>query len=166
MDAASRATSVPPAHRHPDVRSPQGRPVIDAVASHGDDLAAALQRLNDPQLLCRCHPREHRGSSDGDVQLRLAQRVELRAAQHGVALAFHQSGVAGDRKRRGGGVSGDHDDAHAGTAAIQQGLRDVVAQRVPERDQADRLVARVGRRDAVRTTRSGNGDDAQALPGP
>ena len=55
--AASRATSVPErAHGDADVGLLQGRAVVDAVAGHGDDVAAGLQRPGDAQLVLRGDP--------------------------------------------------------------------------------------------------------------
>src|SRR6185312_15761528 len=42
------------AHGHADVGRAQGRPVVDAVPGHRDDVTAAAQRSGDAQLVLRC----------------------------------------------------------------------------------------------------------------
>ena len=47
------------AHGHADVGPAQRRGVVHAVAGHGHDVAAALERLDDPHLVLGRHPGAH-----------------------------------------------------------------------------------------------------------
>ena len=47
----ARDVGADPAHRDADVGALQRRRIVDAVAGHRDELAARLQRLDDPDLL-------------------------------------------------------------------------------------------------------------------
>ena len=47
------------AHGHADVGLAQGRGVVDAVAGHGHDVAAALQRAHDADLVLGGDPGAH-----------------------------------------------------------------------------------------------------------
>jgi hypothetical protein len=42
-------------HGDADIREAERRGVVDAVADHGDNIAAALQFLDDPRLVRRQH---------------------------------------------------------------------------------------------------------------
>ena len=106
------------AHRHADVGGAQRRPVVDAVAGHRDDLAAALQCLDDAKLLRRHDAGEDADGRDGLLALRLAHRVELGAGQDRAVARADQPGLARDRQGRRRRVAGDHDDADAGAPAL------------------------------------------------
>ena len=54
----ARDVGAVPAHRDADVRLAQRGRVVHAVARHRDDVAAALERLDDAQLLLRRDARE------------------------------------------------------------------------------------------------------------
>ena len=76
------------AHRHADVGALERRRVVDAVAGHGDDVAAALERLDDPQLVLRVHARVDPDVLDLRGQLLVGHRRELGAGDD--ALPFEQ----------------------------------------------------------------------------
>ena len=79
MSAASRATSVPEQpHGDADIGLFEGRRIVDPVAGDRHHLAAALQRLNDAQLLLR------RGA--GKDHLGLFQFPVEMASAHGAHL--------------------------------------------------------------------------------
>ena len=91
-------------------RASGGR-VVDAVARHGDDLAARLQLLDQGQLLVRAHPAANR----------LGRQPELAA-----------DGLGG-----GPLIAGEHHGANAGLAARRDRLLDPRPHRVGEGDQAE-----------------------------
>jgi len=53
IPALSIATSVPVTHGDANIRSRQRRSVIDAIASHGDDVASAAKFLDFPIFVLR-----------------------------------------------------------------------------------------------------------------
>ena len=58
--AASRATSAAPIDGNADVGGMQRRRIVDPVTHEPDDVAAMLEREDDPVLLRRRHAREDR----------------------------------------------------------------------------------------------------------
>ena len=99
------------AHRHADVGGLQRGRIVHAVAGHGDDRAARLQRLDDAQLVL---------GIDARVDRHLAHRAPERVVGHLLELrAGDRTPLASDAELRGddrgGGrmVAGDHDRADA-----------------------------------------------------
>ena len=64
MTAARLATSVPAAHRDPDVGLLQRGRVVDAVAGHGDDLALAAEHVHQADLVLRGDAGDHADIGD------------------------------------------------------------------------------------------------------
>ena len=90
----------------PDLRLPQRRRVVRAVAAHADHVAVALQSLHQPVLLLRHDAREHAEF----VRAQLVGKALRRANGAGDA------DLAGDRRRRDRRVAGHHDGADAHVA--------------------------------------------------
>ena len=88
--------------------------IVHAVAGHRDDVALALQHLDQPDLVLRSHPRDHADPVDGGVRFRVAHRREL-GARHRAALDAEFSGDRGGRDRV---VSGDHPHPDARTVRL------------------------------------------------
>ena len=82
------------AHRDADVGLLERRRVVDAVAGHGDDLAAALERVDDAQLVLGIHARVDADVLDDVVELVVGHRLELVPGDD--PLAFEQADLGAD----------------------------------------------------------------------
>ena len=73
------------AHRDPDIGGLERRRIVDAVAGHRHDLAAALEALDDPQLVFGIDPRIHLNLVDNAIELGVADCRQIGPAQHAPA---------------------------------------------------------------------------------
>ena len=103
MSAASLLTSVPvmPIATPMSARRSAGR-VVDAVAGHRDDRAAAPPGVDDPQLLLGVRPRVDRDVGDDRVEGGVVELLELGAGQ-GPAAVAQDADPSGDRGARSAG---------------------------------------------------------------
>jgi hypothetical protein len=124
-------------HRDADVGQAQRRRVVDAVAGHCHDVPAALERLDDAQLVERGDAGDHRGALQARGELFLAEVGDFRAGQHRVVIDG-QAGGERDRARGRGVVAGQHDHRHAGLPAAAHWVGHRGAQRVGDRQEAER----------------------------
>ena len=142
------------AHGDADVGLLERRRVVDAVAGHRHDLARALERAHEPQLVLGSDAREHRGLPRGAVERMVVERVELATRER----CARQPESRGDRAGGRHVVAGDHlhVDARrpAGAHRSQRGL----ARRIDERGESEEP-------EAVGPTLLGQGEDAHALVG-
>ena len=153
MCAASRATSVPmrPMATPMSARAQRGR-VVHAVAGHRHDLAALLQRPDDPDLVLGRHARVH-----PHVAHPLAQRLtrecgQLRPGQHRpVSVVDPQA--AGDGSRGGGVVAGDHHRRMPAVRHVATALARLLARRVQQPHQPQERAAPAPTSAAVRGER-------------
>jgi hypothetical protein len=132
-----------------------------------DDFPAALQRLDDADLLRRVD-----AGIDAHLRHPLRQRFvrqlrELGPGQHLRAVGGDAE-LARDRERRGRVIAGDHHRRDAGGAAYGDGVLRLLPRRVDEADQADegevRLDPRaIGRRRRRAQDPPGDGQHPQAL---
>ena len=100
------------AHRHADVGLLERRRVVDAVAGHRHDVAVALQRVDDPQLVLRRHARVDRRPPRRLGHAVIVERRQL-GAGHGARRPSAEAEVAGDRRGGERVVAGDHHDPYA-----------------------------------------------------
>ena len=106
------------AHGHADMGGFQGRRIVDAVASHGGDVAIGAQGMDDFDLMRWRNAGKHCDAIDAPRQLRLVHGIELGTAHH---LALQPQLVA-DGRRRQLVVAGDHLDLDTGTPAVGDGV--------------------------------------------
>ena len=123
------------AHGHADVRSAQGRGVVDAVAGHGDRVALRLQGVDDPHLVLRGDARVHAGGGYGPGQGLVVHRLQLPAGEDRGA-PFDDAQVRCDASGGGRVVAGDHEDAHARPVRLGHGHGRLGARRVDDADDA------------------------------
>ena len=130
----ARHIGATPPHRHADIGGPERGRVIHPVAGHGNDRAAGLQRLDDPQFLFG----QDTGKDGGG--LNRGRKVGIRHCGQCGAVDGHISanpGVPGDGQRRGRVVAGDHDDLDSGRFALGHGGGNRRAQRVGKAHEAE-----------------------------
>ena len=113
------------AHGDADVGLLEGGGVVDAVAGDRDDLAHALQDLDDAQLLLRGHAREDDLALEGFPQVVVRGLLELDAREDARVGTLDDADLASDRDGRQAVVAGDHDDADAGATALGDGVGDL-----------------------------------------
>ena len=95
-------------HRHADVGALEGRCVVDAVAGHRDDLAVALERVDDAQLVLGVHARVDADVLDLSGELVVGHLLELDAGHD--AVAVQDADLLGDGAGGERVVAGDHRD--------------------------------------------------------
>ena len=106
------------------------------VAGHGGDVALALQRLHDLELVLGGHAGVH-----GDLRSRLVERrlvghrVELIAGE-GLAALFDDAQIGSDAGRGERVVAGDHHRADAGAMRFGHGITHFGTRRVDDADHA------------------------------
>ena len=136
MAAASLATSVP--------RIPIATPtfaffsaarIVDAVAEHGDDLAAGLKRLHDDELVLRRHPAERARTADRLIPFGTGQRIELAAVQ-AVISGTEDAELTPHRFGREPLIAGQHQRAEARGAQPRDRLLDASGRRIGESEEA------------------------------
>ena len=108
------------AHRDADMGSAQRGRVVDAVASHRDDVAVGFQGLHDAQLLLRCDAGADADGTHAFAQGFVIKGVHLIAGQK-IFGAFGQAGLLGDRARGSRIVAGNHQHADTGCTAFGDG---------------------------------------------
>ena len=133
MVAACLATSVPRAHRNADVCALQGRRVVDAIASHGDDMTTCLQRTNDPVFVLRRDACEHSYALDPSRELIVIHPVELDAG-HDIAL---EAQFRCDRRGGRAVIAGDHLDRDSGLLALIERQPGFAARRIDDAYQTE-----------------------------
>ena len=122
------------AHGHADVGPTQGGRVVHPVAGHGHDVAAALQRAHDADLVL--------GGDPGDDADLVEPAGEVVVVRDPVQVGAGDR-VAGDAEVGGDGpgghrvVTGDHPDSDARVAALGDGLAGLGAGRVDDADERD-----------------------------
>ena len=105
-------------HGDADVGGLQRRRVVDAVASHGHDVATRLQCLDDAQLVFGRDTGEH-----GGFLHQFGQCGRVEAVEHAAFVRLAgQAEFAGDGRRRDGVIAGDHLHRHAGGPAQADGF--------------------------------------------
>ena len=128
------------AHRHADVGLLQGRRVVDAVAGHGDDLAAPLEGLDELQLVLRRDAGEDAGCRNDPVETCDVESLEF-AGMHGRERPAERVAVEPELPTdlRCGGrlVSGDHDGPDPRLATRGDGVLHLIPERVDHPDEAD-----------------------------
>ena len=118
----------PVAHGHADLGGTQGRRIVDPIAGDRDEMAAALQGLDDRQLLLRRDPGEDACRSAQPVQhLRTGpgRLGDLGTGRDPIPVsrrAVHQIEVVGDASRRDRVIARHHGDLDAGTPAGLHGI--------------------------------------------
>jgi hypothetical protein len=113
----TRHLGAPPAHRDADVGLGQGRRVVDAVADHRDDLALALEKADQIELLLRVDPRKDALSCDPFACGigRVLQARKLLSGRHG-RVGPRDANIAGDGQRRARMVAGSHRNTYSRAA--------------------------------------------------
>ena len=104
------------AHRHADIGALQRRRIVDAVAGHRRHRAIRLQRLHQAQLvlgLVRANTVTSRATSSGSASS--SRSMRLPGDDLGIGGELE---LAGDRRRRGGMIAGDHLHARCRPAAF------------------------------------------------
>ena len=106
-------------HGDADMGVLEGGRVVDAVAGDGDEMAVALERPDDGQLLDRLHPRVDAGRPRQRVERRFPGGLRLRhlLARDDLRLREVDSRLPRDGARGPRVVAGDHDDLDAGLPA-------------------------------------------------
>jgi hypothetical protein len=107
--------------------------VVDAVAGHGDDVALALEHVDEAHLVLRCDPCDDADVPDLGVELFVAQGRELGAGK-GTAL---DSELSGNRGRRRHVVAGDHPCANARFLTARDRVPRLLARRVDDGHQGE-----------------------------
>ena len=134
-------------HRHPHMRGLQGRCVVHAIARHGHDLTAGLQRLHDAQFLRRGNAGTHAHRLQARPQFSVTQSCHGVAGQQrfigGVVSAGQQVRLPGNGAGRGRVITGDHHHPNTGAEALRHGLGNLGAQRVGQAQQTDKLKRKV-----------------------
>ena len=125
------------AHGDADVGGLERGRVVDAVAGHGDDMALALQRADDAQLVFGIDAGEHAHVLDDGIELGVVHGAQLGAGDDPRA-GLEDVQFARDRLGRRGVVAGDHDGADV-RAAAQRATASFTsgARRVDHADQAE-----------------------------
>ena len=124
------------AHRNPDVSGLHRRGIVDAVAGHRHDMAEALQRPHDSQLLLGRHTRvDHRVGGDSPER-GVVERVDLRPSD-GPRGRDGEAELAPHRQGRGGMVTGDHHRPDAGRAAPSDRRLRLLARWIDHADKPD-----------------------------
>jgi hypothetical protein len=87
--------------------------IVDAIASHGDNIADCLVRADDSQFVLWGNPGVN-GCLGGDCrQLAIVQPIEFRAADYAINRRFEQPQASGDRRGSRYVVACDHGNADA-----------------------------------------------------
>src|SRR3990170_4047536 len=68
-----------PAHGDADVRTFEGRGIVDPIPGDGHDVSVRLQGFDDAELVLGADPREHVRLADDGAQLVARHPLELRA---------------------------------------------------------------------------------------
>ena len=124
-----------------DVGLLERRRVVDAVAGHADDVAGALQRAHDLELVLGKHLGVAVRGFDA-VAVAVAPFMGENLARRDDVGAEPE--LAGDFARDGGVVAGDHAHLQAHALDRGDGLGGVVARRVEQRQQAEEAPFPVG----------------------
>ena len=117
------------AHRDADVGALQRGSVVDAVAGHRGDVALALQRFDQPQLVLGAGAGVEVYVAHGGWPLRGVERVEVGTGEHAGGV---EAELLADSLRGDGVVAGDHLDHDARGVTRGDGLPRLVARRVGE----------------------------------
>jgi len=120
-------------HSDSNVGRLERRCVVDPIARHGHDIAAAPQRLNDPELVLRSHPRIDRCRQDQRIQIPVRCRADLTAGRNRKVRADAQFGGDSARGRRM--VASDHDWPNASAMGGGDGQLRFFSRRVHDPDQ-------------------------------
>src|SRR5262249_12673345 len=113
------------------------RGVVDAVAGHGDHVAARLENVDEVDLVLGRHAGDDADAVDPAPRIRVVHRGELRAAD-GASL---DAKAPADGLRGDGVVAGDHADLHARGLCPGDGVRGLGPRRVQDADQREQREA-------------------------
>src|SRR5690606_10754929 len=130
----------PDAHGDADVGAALRRGVVDTVAGHRHDLALALQRLYDPQLVLGRNAGENRRIARHLAPASLVEPFELRGVDGSECRAVRgavDAQLPRYRLRGAGLITGDHHHPYARPAATLDRGDHLFAQRVDHAEQAD-----------------------------
>ena len=118
-------------HRNADVGAFERRCVIHAVARHRNDVALALQRVDEAHLVLGRDARDDPDAVDLLRELCVVQRRELCAGNR----TSLDSEVVADRRGRRRVVAGDHADTDPGLLAAGDRVLRLLARRIHDPDQ-------------------------------
>jgi hypothetical protein len=158
-------------HRDADVGRLEGGGVVDPVAGHRHDPAAALQALHDPQLVLGGDPGED-GRGPGHALPFLGRaRLQVAGVDRAQGLAARipvDPELAGDLGRGHRLVAGDHDDPDPRVSAGGDGVARLFAQGVGHAHEPDegQVAPRVPLRGAGLQVARGQGQHAEGLGPP
>ena len=126
------------AHRDADIGVGQGRRVIDAVADHRDDLALALEKVDQIELLLRVDPRKDALSCNTFACGigRVLQAQELASGRDG-RIGPRYADIAGDGQGGARVVAGGHRNTYPRAAKGGDRARNVRACRVSQCHEPD-----------------------------
>ncbi len=154
------------AHGNADVGNFQRRCVVHPVTSDGDDLALALQRLDDQHLLLGGDAgKQHLGRIERELQFRGTHLAHRLAAQHRRMRSAHDVDFARQGQRRMRMVAGHHDDAQARCMTAIDRLMHIGTRRILKADQATQLQRLLARIRDVRERLPGQRQHTQATVG-
>ena len=123
------------AHGDADIGALQRRCVVDAVAGHGDDLAAGLQGHHQAQLVLRAGAGEDIDRQRSFLQALIVEGIDIVAGEHGVVVGKTQ--LRGDRPGGAAVIAGDHLDANAGLPAFGHRLDGLGAGRIDQSEETE-----------------------------
>jgi len=113
--------------------------IIDAVASHGNDVAVALQRFDDAHFLIGRKPSEdYLGIIQRLLELRRRDLAHLLSADDRRVGGSDQADFARDRDGGMRVITGHHDHLDAGHAAFPDRFRNLRTRRIFEPHQAEK----------------------------
>ena len=122
------------AHRDSDVGAAERGRVVDAVSCDGDDLAASLVRLDEPQLVGGRHAREDGMVGRGLLECGVVHGLELRAGERRTVA---EPDLIADRGRGQRVVAGQHRDPDSGRARGADRIGGRGPERILERGEAE-----------------------------
>jgi hypothetical protein len=102
--------------------------VVDAVTGHRDDVALALEHVDEAHLVLRCDTCDHTDIVDLILELGIGEGCEV-GTGHGASF---DSELGSDGGRRGHVVAGDHPCADSSLLAARDRVLRLLARRIDD----------------------------------